>query len=133
MRLDLNAGVLKMFARAAKNAPPLPTPIFTVTKLDGDEAKRSAAPLWISREAQAEIVLPAGEYRVSAEDGLARQEQTVKIAAATGTTFDAMLATGRLELSAARGNGSDPADTGATGWRSSSTRTIPTPRRGGAR
>ena len=115
VRLDLNAGVLKMFARAAKNAPPLPTPIFTVTKLDGDEAKRSAAPLWISREAQAEIVLPAGEYRVSAEDGLARQEQTVKIAAATGTTFDAMLATGRLELSAARGNGSDPADTGADG------------------
>ena len=29
---------------------------------------------------------------------LARQEQTVKIAPATGTTFDAMLATGRLEL-----------------------------------
>jgi Ca-activated chloride channel homolog len=115
VRLDLNAGVLKMLARAAKTAPPLPAPVFTVTPVDGGEAKKGAAPLWISREAQPEIVLPAGEYKVSAEDGLARQEQTVKIAAATGTTFDAMLATGRLELTAARGNGSDAADIAAPG------------------
>jgi len=115
VRLDLNAGVLKLLARAAKHAPPLQTPIFTVTALDKGGAQKGAAPLWIGREAQPEIVLPAGEYRVSAEDGLARQEQTVKIAAATGTTFDAMLATGRLELSAARGSGSDQADTLADG------------------
>jgi Ca-activated chloride channel homolog len=114
VRLDLNAGVLKMLARATKNAPPLPAPVFTVTALDSADAK-SSAPLWISREAQPEIVLPAGDYKVTAEDGLARQEQTVKIAAATGTTFDAMLATGRLELSAVHGNGSDPTDTTATG------------------
>jgi len=115
VRLDLNAGVLKMLARAAKNAPPLPSPVFTVTAVDGGDSKKSATPLWIGREAQPEIVLPAGDYNVSAEDGLARQEQTVKIAAATATTFDAMLATGRLELTAARGNGSDQADTGADG------------------
>ncbi len=36
-------------------------------------------------------------------------------APATGTTFDAMLATGRLELTAARGNGSDPADVSTPG------------------
>jgi Ca-activated chloride channel family protein len=114
VRLDLNAGVLKMAARAAKTATPLPTATFTVTQLGGD-AKKASAPLWISREAQPEIVLPAGEYKVTAEDGLARQEQTVKIAAATGTTVDAMLATGRLELTAARGNGSDAADVAAPG------------------
>jgi Ca-activated chloride channel homolog len=114
VRLDLNAGVLKMAARAAKTAAPLPTTVFTVTPLGGD-AKKASAPLWLSREAQPEIVLPAGEYKVAAEDGLARQEQTVKIAAATGTTFEAMLATGRLELTAARGNGSDAADIGAPG------------------
>ncbi len=115
VRLDLNAGVLKMVARASKTTPLLPSPVFTVTPLDGGDAKRSTAPLWISREAQPEIVLPAGEYKVSAEDGFARQEQTVKIAAATGTTFDAILATGRLELTAMRGNGTDPADTAASG------------------
>jgi Ca-activated chloride channel homolog len=110
VRLNLNAGVLKMLARAAKTAQPLPTPVFTVTPVDGGKA-----PLWIGRETQPEIVLPAGDYKVSAEDGLARQEQTVKIAPATGTTFDAMLATGRLGLTAARGNGSDPADISAPG------------------
>ena len=115
VRLNLNAGVLKMLARAAKTAQPLPTPVFTVTPVDGGDGKKSAAPLWIGRETQPEIVLPAGDYKVSAEDGLARQKQTVKIAPATGTTFDAMLATGRLELTAARGNGSDPADVSAPG------------------
>jgi Ca-activated chloride channel family protein len=104
VRVDLNAGVLKMLARAAKGAPPLQNPVFTVTALNEGDEQTPAAPLWIGREPQPEIVLPAGEYRVSAENGLARQEQTVTIAPATGTTFDAMLATGRLELSATRGN-----------------------------
>jgi Ca-activated chloride channel family protein len=99
-----------MLARPAKDAAPLPAPMFTVTALSDGEAKTSAAPLWVGREAQPEIVLPAGEYRVRAEHGLARQEQAVKIAAATGTTFDAMLATGRLELSATRGTGADPGE-----------------------
>src|SRR5262249_12074330 len=59
VRLDLNAGVLKMLARAAKNAPPLPAPVFTVTPLVDGDAKKTAAPVWISREAQPEVVLPA--------------------------------------------------------------------------
>jgi len=105
VRVNLNAGVLKMLARAAKNAPPLQTSVFAVTPLNDDEGQKGAVPLWIGRETQPEIVLPAGEYQVSVENGLSRQEQTVKIAAATGTTFDAMLATGQLELSAVRGTG----------------------------
>ncbi len=105
VRVNLNAGVLKMLARPAKAAPPLQNPVFTVTALSDGGEKAAATPLWIGREAQPEIVLPAGEYRVSAENGLAHQEQTVNIAPATGTTFDAMLATGRLELSATRANG----------------------------
>lgn len=108
VRVNLNAGVLKMLARPAKDAPPLQTAVFTVTaSSEGGEQK---APLWIGREPHPEIVLPAGEYRVSADNGLARQEQTVNIAAATGTTFDATLATGRLELSATRGSGADPGE-----------------------
>jgi Ca-activated chloride channel family protein len=110
VRVNLNAGILKMLARPAKDAAPLQAPVFTVTALSDDGAKPAAAPLWIGREAQPEIVLPAGDYRVSAENGLARREQRVKIAAATGTTFDAMLATGRLELSATRGSGAEPGE-----------------------
>jgi len=109
VRVNLNAGVLKMLARAAKGAPPLPSPVFTVTALDSD-GKAAAVPLWIGREAQPEIVLPAGNYRVRAESGLAHQEQTVKIAAATGTTFEALLATGQLVLSATRGGTPDQGD-----------------------
>jgi Ca-activated chloride channel family protein len=56
----------------------------------------------MGREQRPEIVLPAGNYRVTAEAGAARQEQDVTITAATGTTVDAQLATGRLELSASR-------------------------------
>ncbi len=102
LRVNLNAGVLKLLARPAKGARPLQTPTFTVTAMNGEQA--AAAPIWIGREAQPEIVLPAGKYRVSAENGLAHQEQVVTVAPATGTTFDATLATGRLELSATRGN-----------------------------
>ncbi len=105
LRVNLNAGVLKLLARPAKGAAPLQTPTFTVTAMNGEQA--AAAPLWIGREAQPEIVLPAGTYRVSAENGLAHQEQAVTVAPATGTTFDATLATGQLELSATRGNTAD--------------------------
>ena len=113
LRVNLNAGVLKMLARAAKNGQPLPDPVFTVTAVK--DGKPHQAPLWIGREAQPEIVLPSGTYLVRAESGLAHQEQNVEIAAATGTTFDAMLATGRLELSASRGNeAGEPINEGVT-------------------
>ncbi len=115
LRVNLNAGVLKMLARATKDGAPLPSPVFTVTALSDNSQQPTGAPLWIGREAQPEIVLPAGSYQVSAEDGLARQQQTVKIAPATGTTFDAILATGRLELSAARGvDAAEPMTDGVT-------------------
>jgi Ca-activated chloride channel homolog len=110
VRVNLDAGVLKLLARAVKGGQPLQTPIFTVTA-----QQNPGLPLWMGRETQPEIVLPAGEYVVSAENGIARQEQTVKIAAATGTTFDAVLATGRLELSAVRGSAADQGEAVAEG------------------
>lgn len=113
VRVNLNAGVLKMLARASKGGAPLQDPTFTVTAVE--DGTPQSAPLWIGREAQPEIVLPAGNYLVRAESGLASQQQTVNIAPATGTTFDAMLATGRLELSAARGaDASQPLNEGVT-------------------
>ncbi len=102
LRVNLNAGVLKLLARPAKGAPLLQTPTFTVTPIGSENT--SPVPIWIGREAQPEIVLPAGKYEVSAESGLAHQVQAVTVEPATGTTFDATLATGRLELSATRGN-----------------------------
>lgn len=110
VRLDLDAGVLKMLARPAKTAQPLADAVFSVTPITDEDTNAAARPLWIGREAQPELVLPAGTYKVRAESGNAHQEQTVKIAPATGTTFDTTLATGRLELSATRGSGSEGAE-----------------------
>ncbi len=98
IRVNLNAGVLKMLARAAEAGAPMRTPIFTVTAAAKDESKLGR-PLWIGRGPQAEIVLPEGEYDVDVRDGLAHYRQTVKIAPAMGTTFDAALGTGKLQLS----------------------------------
>ncbi len=63
----------------------------------------SRAPLWVGRETHPEIVLPAGDYNVTAQNGIARQQSKLTIAAATGTSFNSMLQSGSLELSATRG------------------------------
>jgi Ca-activated chloride channel family protein len=67
LRINLDAGVLKLLARAVKGGQPLQTPIFTVTALVDGAQQTPALPLWMGRETQPEIVLPAGEYHVSAE------------------------------------------------------------------
>ena len=44
VRVNLNAGVLKMLARPAKAAPPLQNPVFTVTALSDGASKRPPRP-----------------------------------------------------------------------------------------
>jgi Ca-activated chloride channel family protein len=112
VRVDLNAGVLKMQARSTAAAPPLTSPVFTVNPL---KAAVGDAPIWVGRDTQPEIVLPAGDYVVTAQNGLARQQTGVTIGAATGTSFNSMLASGTLELSATRGTAAVPGDAVADG------------------
>jgi len=107
VRLDLNGGVLKMQARPSKTAVPLASPVFTVTPAG---AEAGTPPLWIGREAKPEIVLPAGDYVVTAQTGLARQQSNVTVAPAAGTSFDTVLTAGRLELSATRGAAGTPGE-----------------------
>jgi Ca-activated chloride channel family protein len=107
VRVDLNGGVLKMQARAADTTAPLTSAIFTVAAANGE---KGAAPLWIGRDAHPEIVIPAGEYSVTAQNGLARQQSNVTIAPATGTSFSSKLASGYLELSATRGTAAGQGD-----------------------
>jgi Ca-activated chloride channel family protein len=102
VRINLNGGVLKMQARSTNSATPLPSPIFTVTPA-GADADNTAPPLWVGRDTNPEIVLPAGDYNVTAQNGIARQQSKLTIAAATGTSFNSMLQSGSLELSATRG------------------------------
>ncbi|MBC7833349.1 MAG: VWA domain-containing protein [Hyphomicrobium sp.] len=116
VRINLNGGVLKMQARSTNSAPPLPSPIFTVTPANADVADTSA-PLWVGRDTYPEIVLPSGDYNVTAQNGIARQQSKLTIAAATGTSFNSMLQSGSLELSATRGAAAgqgDPVTEGVT-------------------
>lgn len=111
VRVDLNGGVLKMAARPTNAAPPIAAPVFTVSSAAGDNG---GAPIWVGRDSQPEIVLPAGEYVVTAETGNARQQSKVTIAPATGTSVSSVLAAGTLELSAVRGTPAAPGDQPAT-------------------
>ncbi|MGI9403587.1 MAG: vWA domain-containing protein [Hyphomicrobium sp.] len=114
-RINLNAGVLKMLARPARNARPLAGPVFTVTAANTASKDKMRAPIWLGRQSKPEIVLPAGDYVVRAQDGPAYQEKTVKVAPGAGTTFDAALATGRLQLFATRErNSGKPMSEGVT-------------------
>ena len=107
VRVDLNGGVLKMQARAADATAPLTSAIFTVAPAN---AEKGSAPLWVGRDAHPEIVIPAGEYSVTAQNGLARQQSNVTIAPAAGTSFNSRLASGQLELSATRGTAAGQGD-----------------------
>ncbi len=100
VRVDLNGGVLKMQARAADTTAPLTSAIFTVVPVG---AEKGAPPIWVGRDGHPEIVIPAGEYSVTAQNGLARQQSNVTIAPAAGTSFNSKLGSGTLELSATRG------------------------------
>ncbi len=102
VRVDLNAGVLKMQARAKDAAAPLASPVFTVTSASADAGDKPA-PIWVGRDTHPEIVLPAGDYTVAVQSGIARQQSKVTITPATGTSFNSMLQSGSLELSATRG------------------------------
>jgi Ca-activated chloride channel family protein len=105
-RISLNAGILKIDARADRTGAPLAAPIVTVfAKADG-----ASRPVWIGRDSGAEIVLPAGPYAVRVEDGLA--EQTADVAIAEGARADVapVLGTGQLELSAVAAASGQPLD-----------------------
>ncbi|MBI1651348.1 vWA domain-containing protein [Hyphomicrobium sulfonivorans] len=101
-RFDLNAGVLKMQARPSAAGAPLAYPIFTVTPAN---APAGTPPVWLGREAGPEIVVPAGEYNVTAQSGAVQQQNTVTVTAAAGSGFTPVLTAGRLELSATGGTG----------------------------
>ena len=80
-----------MQARADERAAPL-TCAHIHRRRRRAPMRRAAAPLWVGREAHPEIVLPAGDYTVTAQNGVARQQSKVTIAPATGTNFNSMLA-----------------------------------------
>jgi Ca-activated chloride channel family protein len=122
-RIALEAGLLKIKAHANKNADPLVAPILTIMAVgaaderadDSQHAKTSTerTAMWVGRNPNTDLVLPAGRYLVRLSDGHAVKEAPVELSAGTEATADFVMGTGQLEVWAAASEGGEPLE-GAT-------------------
>ncbi len=112
VRIALNAGTLQLAVRAGKDGgtPANATISIARTKDGEDPGTSSPEPVWIGRDADAALVVPAGTYVVRAEEGLARREATVAVKPGASTDIPLTLGTGRLELSALTREGGETVD-----------------------
>ena len=108
VRVSLDAANLKVSTSAGKNADPLANPVLSISARDKETS--ALKPVYAGHDAQVDLVLPAGAYRVMATDGLAAKQQDITLAAGDTTPLDFALNTGRLELSAVNREGGDTID-----------------------
>jgi Ca-activated chloride channel family protein len=99
-RLALDAGILTIAASASRQGDQLAAPVMTIRTV-ADNDKVEAAPLWIGREATADLVVPAGKFAVDVTDGMARASTMLSVSPGASIRSDLVLETGRLELTAA--------------------------------
>jgi Ca-activated chloride channel family protein len=108
-RLAIDAGVLKVVATASRQGDQLAAPVMTVA-VRSETDPDAATPLWIGREATAELIVPAGKYAVDVTDGMAHARAAVDVAPGSTITSELILDTGQLELSATGFAGGPPLD-----------------------
>jgi Ca-activated chloride channel family protein len=108
-QLGLAAGILKINGHADKDGNALADPIVTVAAISegGGTSRAAETAVWIARDPTAEIVLPAGTYKIRIEDGLANKEMQVAVTPGNAVEAQMVLGTGRLELSAAANGGAE--------------------------
>jgi Ca-activated chloride channel homolog len=120
--LVLNAASLKIIARDSKDGTPSSSAVVTISpavatadakSADAKARTTSARPLWIGRANEADLVLPAGAYRVQIEDGLLTRDETLTLSLGSAVAHEFTLSTGRLELSATASSEGEAID-GAT-------------------
>jgi Ca-activated chloride channel family protein len=99
----LGAGTLRVRAMAHRTGTPLADAVITVAADDG-------TPLAVFRAAEGTTLLPPGRYRISAEVGLVRAEQTVTVTEGRTAQVDLALSIGRLLLTAAARDAGTPSD-----------------------
>lgn len=110
VRIALDAGTLKLAIRAGKDGGAPANPTVTIARVAADPNTEAPEPIWIGRDPDAALVVPEGSYVVRAEEGLARREATVTVAAGAGADASLVLGTGRLELSALTREGGETVD-----------------------
>ena len=84
---------VKLMARATKAGDPIANPVLSIAAApEAPGARRVREPVWIGRDPDAEVVVPAGNYVARVEDGLASREAAVTVA--PGSLSDAQLVLG---------------------------------------
>ncbi|HXF54394.1 MAG TPA: VWA domain-containing protein, partial [Hyphomicrobiaceae bacterium] len=96
--IPLDAGSLALTASLQKGGRPVPEAMLSVFAVEAGRA--SSPPLWVSRPSARDIILPAGNYRVVAEEGSVRAERPVSVRAGERTALEVPLGAGRLEVEA---------------------------------
>lgn len=107
-RVSLDAGRLRLSVRANKAGEASADASIVVARQSSDSAGDRAAPIWVGRDKDNDILLPKGAYSVTVEDGVAKKEERIEIAAGAQASLDVVLGTGRVELSALRPGAPEP-------------------------
>lgn len=112
VQVPLGAGALRFAPRANSEGAVLREPLITVydkgAEGGGDNGRAAAHPVWVGRDANAEIVLPDGVYAVEIEDGLVSAAQEVTLAEGASMEVAPILNAGRLELASVSANSDEP-------------------------
>jgi Ca-activated chloride channel family protein len=110
-RLALNAGTLKLVARASKAGDAIANPLLSISAAtEKSGARLLHEPVWLGRNPDAEVMLPAGNYIARVEDGLASREASLTVAAGSHNEAQLILGAGRLALDAVAQAGGAPLD-----------------------
>ena len=114
--IQLNAGVLSLSAPLSKGGEPSRRALLSLFQATPGAAQSGGVsagtatngrPLWLAHAGADDLVVPAGSYRIVAEDGLSRAEQTVTVVAGTRQEVELALGAGRLVVDATM-SGTDP-------------------------
>jgi len=96
VQVPLQAAALRVTVKDLKDGPASQTALVTIQRLDaGSDTSR---PLWIGTAAEADLVIPAGAYKVSVADSMVSREETVTASAGAVLVKEFITASGRLEI-----------------------------------
>lgn len=107
--IALEAGELRLLISDLKDGPPSQTAMVTLSSKT--ETKSAATrPIWIGPARDADLVLPAGLYKLRITDSLFEREETITLAAGDSAPRGLVLGAGHLELTAVAKTDGPPLD-----------------------
>ena len=106
--LVLNAGILRLKAATSRGGPPLDDVFFTLYQRTG--AGQVLKPIALSRERAPEYHLPAGDYQITVQQGLAKIDRAVSVPAGSSADVEIAFDMGEFSLQAVAREGGEALD-----------------------